>query len=72
MGSLKILVDVHPHYNYMDSTICQGLQNLGHDIYTMSWKRTNYVEKIAAKDQRFDLAIDFVVDHRNGDQQRNQ
>jgi hypothetical protein len=55
-------VSSHDHYNYLDATVIQGLQNLGHNVRDVFGYRTNYLEPKGSRPafNEFDLVIDFV------------
>lgn len=58
---MRILVNVHLHYDYLASTICEGLQLLGHEVCSYT-PGTNYVE-LMQFDKPVDLFIQFVRGH---------
>lgn len=40
--AMNILLDSHPHYNYMDATLAQGFNDLGHTAYGRNRNGHNY------------------------------
>lgn len=56
---MNIVVNQHPHYNYLDASICQGLQKLGHAVTGASLAGTNYVEH-KWQGNPVDLFVQFV------------
>ena len=57
---MNILVSQHGHYNYMSAGICQGLQLLGHNVFSLYCYQTNYVECGIDGSEHVDLYIEFV------------
>jgi hypothetical protein len=63
---MNILVSQHPTYNYMDASLCQGLQNLGHDVFSVGAPGSNYVER-KWTGTSVDLFIQFIKGMRSLD-----
>lgn len=55
---MKILVAQHAWYDYLDATIIQGLQHLGHEVLSVfPGLRTNYVERFIDHDKNGPVAL---------------
>jgi len=55
---MRILVNQHDGYNYMDSSLIQGFSNLGHEVESIT-PGTNYVQR-QSTDWNFDLFVQFI------------
>lgn len=58
---MQIGINTHDHYNYMDSSIIEGLQILGHEVSGTNAVCSNYIQHLRPRYRPIDLFIQCVA-----------